>query len=629
MSTTTNNIEATLHLSNIANTPAANVPGIDAGNDLEIMPVNEGTNEGTTARSLDSEKKLKKEKKPKIEDEFSLVTLEPAEKAKLRYQLESGNVSFLELLSFDFKRQNKNILAQLCLDLCQPQKARTAFLSIKSHVDLNNDLDSESLDYLILLSKCYKHGLGTKRDRKRSFKFCKIAADKQHPIGLMEYAEEFLVEDSKFVKKDVKKARELYQLAVQSTLWRTPHVKYGYQLICDNDVYGNENSSEEDIATGINLLTLAGEAGFIGAWTLLGSLYSSDSDTHLKPDDKRTLYYIQQAVKEGCPMASWVLGIFNLAGETETIKSMGISPNISEGISLVRSSAAKGYRSAQYQLGYFLECGLADPNDPNVNIPVDLKQAIELYYFASIQCSLEALEHLKRCYFAKGCNTDIPEDTRNLVCQQIKECVRKYYQAARLGNTVACYNLAYCYREGIIVKKNMKKAIHYFEKASEKGLGEADIELAAFYDQGLGTLNSPSQALECYKDAVVDDSDHLPAFLRYNDAFTPLKNLVTEYFEETGIQPATVFSKLVAEYAFEKERFSEYREEVIKSFFISFRNNRTSTECDASQLDFDPNSDKDPNLDNITQTLLELTYEAEKTEDDEKMSNSENTPGNT
>ena len=50
------------------------------------------------------------------------------------------------------------------------------------------------------------------------------------------------------------------------------------------------------------------------------------------------------------------------------------------------------------------------------------------------------------------------------------------------------YNLAIAYYRGIGVKKDMVKAVNWFQKAAEQGYADAEYILAAAYQNGRGDL---------------------------------------------------------------------------------------------------------------------------------------------
>ena len=51
------------------------------------------------------------------------------------------------------------------------------------------------------------------------------------------------------------------------------------------------------------------------------------------------------------------------------------------------------------------------------------------------------------------------------------------------GNLKASYNLGHMYENGLGVKKDFNKAIEYYEKASKKGLKEAQEFMALYYEK--------------------------------------------------------------------------------------------------------------------------------------------------
>ena len=77
-----------------------------------------------------------------------------------------------------------------------------------------------------------------------------------------------------------------------------------------------------------------------------------------------------------------------------------------------------------------------------------------------------------------------------------------YWWHKATGDAVAMYWIGLCYRHGLGVKRNRKKKVEFWEKASECGYAVATNCLAMCYDDGLGVKKSETKARELYLKAA-------------------------------------------------------------------------------------------------------------------------------
>jgi uncharacterized protein len=85
----------------------------------------------------------------------------------------------------------------------------------------------------------------------------------------------------------------------------------------------------------------------------------------------------------------------------------------------------------------------------------------------------------------------------------MKELVRTLSQAAKNGDSRACYFLALCFSDGLGVQANQRKAIEWYRKAAEAGDPEVEFELAYLFDHGIGVRKDPKNAFLWYERAAL------------------------------------------------------------------------------------------------------------------------------
>ncbi len=120
------------------------------------------------------------------------------------------------------------------------------------------------------------------------------------------------------------------------------------------------------------------------------------------------------------------------------------------GLQLIRNSATNGYVPAMVNLGFLLESG--------VYIPRDYSEAFYWFSKATAQTNAEANLQLGGCYsYGLGTTKDVAKAA---------ECYRR---AAELTNYIAMKSLGYVLANGIGVKEDKEEAKHWFSRAAIEG----------------------------------------------------------------------------------------------------------------------------------------------------------------
>ena len=77
---------------------------------------------------------------------------------------------------------------------------------------------------------------------------------------------------------------------------------------------------------------------------------------------------------------------------------------------------------------------------------------------------------------------------------------RLYLKAEGGDKDAMCY-VAQCYYTGSHVNQNLKKAIEWYQKASDAGSSDASVNLAIFYQEGEGIPKNTQKAFEIINNA--------------------------------------------------------------------------------------------------------------------------------
>ena len=119
----------------------------------------------------------------------------------------------------------------------------------------------------------------------------------------------------------------------------------------------------------------------------------------------------------------------------------------------------------------------------------NVNKAVQLYKEAASQNDKFALYQLGRIY--EYGNEGVPSDANQAL---------KYYKKAADKNFPLAFNkLAYCYYQGIGTLKNMSKFFEYAKRCESVDDIVGKLYLAFAYSNGIGTNESPSDAIKIYE----------------------------------------------------------------------------------------------------------------------------------
>ena len=220
-------------------------------------------------------------------------------------------------------------------------------------------------------------------------------------------------------------------------------------------------------------------------------------DRRKEPFYKSPLAAVQKAAEAGDPMAQKRMGDLYLEGN-------GVATNPAEAVRWYQLAAAQGLAPAQLNLGNAYLCG--------EGVPKNSVEGFRWCQLAARQNLAEAHYNLGFCYLAgEGIPQNQPEGFRLITL------------AAEQGLDRAQYTLGDIYARQPI--PDYESAFRWYRKAAAQNLVQAQMALAACYENGLGVKTNPDQAFKWYEKAAAQGS--LPA----------QKRAALMLYENKGLKP--------------------------------------------------------------------------------------------
>ncbi len=232
-------------------------------------------------------------------------------------------------------------------------------------------------------------------------------------------------------KVNYKKALKYYTEA------NTPTAQYRLANLYFNGLIGK--GSEKDIATGLDLLKQAAEAGHIDALYDLGHCYAYGMYVDTVDQDKAVECF-QTLAESNVPAGLFMMGLYY---EGDELSAPSIPADSTQAIIDIQSAADLGYDEAK--------CYLADFYRAGKFVPQDKAKAFELY------------SNAHESGFANG-----------------------------------TYYVGRSYLEGCGVEIDTARAIPYLKDASANGVHNAAYRIAEFYNYGLGGMTADGDSALAY-----------------------------------------------------------------------------------------------------------------------------------
>ncbi|CAI5724635.1 unnamed protein product [Peronospora effusa] len=209
------------------------------------------------------------------------------------------------------------------------------------------------------------------------------------------------------------------------------------------------------------------------------------------PDNKSaSIPFFTRAAEVGDVSAQFFMGSLLHQGD----KDLGIEPNFTSGVMLIKMAASKGHPSALFYLAQLYRSG-DEAND-----------------FAANRAKF--LEHLDKALKAGDadayfCMADIHFHGSDGFDQDYEQARRFYMAAAEQGHADAYCCLGALYYNGIGVKQDFKKAFLYYQEAADRDSMMAWKNLAEMYTVGRGVPRNEATAnaiIKMLKKREVDEA---------------------------------------------------------------------------------------------------------------------------
>ena len=180
----------------------------------------------------------------------------------------------------------------------------------------------------------------------------------------------------------------------------------------------------------------------------------------------------------------------------------------------LKAEAQAGYSDAQWQVGSWLQDGLADPSGL-VLVHPDARAAVRWFRRSATAGNSAGQIHLGTCLSA-----------RHGVRRDDSDALYWYKRALRQGNFCALNNIACVYRD----RGDNRRAQSWYRRAAASGDGDALVEVGRGYSRGAGVRRDPKRAVQCFRKAITCKS--ITQAGRENAMF----QLGVAYYEGRGVK---------------------------------------------------------------------------------------------
>lgn len=317
------------------------------------------------------------------------------------------------------------------------------------------------------------------QDAEKGMQLLKRAAELGDPESL--YTLAGCYQNGKYVEKDEKKAFELLQNSIKTSL--TPDA-----MSLLGDFYKDGIGTEQNYEAAAHCYQWAADNGSVSAMTALGVLYREGKGVE-KNEELANHYLIKSK-------------------DTLDWEIFGIMP-----IDVAREKAQQGDAEAMYQMGERYAHGDGVKKDEDT--------AAEWWSKAAEMGHARAQHNLGIYYFFNK--------------KEIDNGLKWLDEAAGQNLDLAFYSLGYIYFEGINVEKNIAKGLEYITKAAELGKQEAQFRLSCIYHDGNAVEQDLDKArywLEKYLEHDSADAHYRMGICLYaGDMYDIDKNKALEHFK--------------------------------------------------------------------------------------------------
>ncbi|PKK65907.1 kinase-like protein [Rhizophagus irregularis] len=187
----------------------------------------------------------------------------------------------------------------------------------------------------------------------------------------------------------------------------------------------------------------------------VGIIYQFGYRHGVAKDDKEAFRYFKKAAKVGYAVSQLDVGYCYAIG-------LGTKKDLKKAFHWYEKSANNGNIVAIYDLALMCK-----------DINKDYDRAFELFKKSAEGKYSHGIMMLGRCY-DNGIGTKIDKQKANELYQR---AVKMYQKAARSGDAVAQYYLAYMYKNGKRVNKNIDEAIYWYKQSADQKYKDAQDKL--------------------------------------------------------------------------------------------------------------------------------------------------------
>lgn len=338
---------------------------------------------------------------------------------------------------------------------------------LKQHIELADK--QNNLFSSLLLYDLYTKGTGVNRDQKKAHEYLKKSASLGHVDSQVKFA--LLCLNEKNTKDAVTWFKKAADKGDLSSIYY-----YGYLLFKGMGI-------SQDKVSGINYLEQAARRGLVSADNMLGQIYYEGDGT--ERDVTKAVKHLKKAALAKKGDSQFILAQCYKNGE-----------GVGQDYDLAAQWLAEAFRHQQENEVKTL---VKDGSDENFRNYID---GLKKYYIdKDFETAAKLFKKTDKAGIAEGltmqgmclASTDNPKQNAKKAFKILTEAATK--------STVAKYQLAQLYKEGIGTDKNMDKARELILQAAEKGNGYALDEAGDIYFEGRGVAQDYVKAAEYYLQA--------------------------------------------------------------------------------------------------------------------------------
>lgn len=436
----------------------------------------------------------------------------------------------------DYARIGRQDIAELIMGLSDPSKRCSIFAKAKECYFKTPDYN-----YGLILTLCYEYGWGTEINKKAALEIDKRFAAENHPLALCAMAGNYF--DGDLIERDDKKAVEYYERATcaeQQTFYY-PHFRWGKRSLDGQCV-------KKDETRGLRLLQLADEKGIDLACVALVEYFCEKAEFLENPQNNAAGSDIKQAQERAYFYAKKTNDSISPLGKLFLAqchgKGWGVNQDLQQFFTLINQAAALGVDQAFENLANLYQSGIPGILEPN---PI---QALKLY-FESFRRNCLADHDLNafKTFLSQNQNNHHFMETTFDLC---KKCLQGHLLDNPLDSTI----VGLFYQQGVLLPRNLGRAIACFQKGADLGSAGAANTLVLISSKGESEgLLPPSIAAKYLSYTTYTTGDDEVSVVRehYRSAFTPLFQTLNEIWPNVGLgsngMPAGI-TRLIRDYAY-------------------------------------------------------------------------------